>query len=350
MKIAFIIPRLVKKGPVIVVQDLIKNLSDEVEMIHVYHFGEENEIEFYCPTFKINLFSKIDFNMYDIVHSHMLKPDLYIYLHRKNVHNKTKFISTLHQNILDNLTSDYNLFLAYFIEKIWLHILTKLDVVVTLTNAMKLHYLKFNNKLNLTTIYNGRDINVNAIDSSLSEFDYLKSLKKNHKIIGVHCLLTKRKGINQIIKALVCLENYILIVIGNGQELENLKSLSVRLNVNDRCFFLGFKSNVLSYLSLVDIYIMASYSEGFPLALLEAGNLGKPIICSDIEIFRELFSEQDVCFFKLNDVNSLINAVITIENNIDYFSNNVKQLILKKYSCNNMAMNYRDLYLNLLHK
>lgn len=349
MKIAYIIPRLVKKGPIIVVKDLIKNIKNNGDVIHVYHFGNENDILFDCPTYRINLFTKIDFNYYDLVHSHMLKPDLFIYLHRDRLSIKPKYITTLHQNIFDNLSSDYNPIFAFFIEKIWIKILSKQDVIVTLTDVMKKYYTNKNRNLDFFTIYNGRDIDINSIDTSSNEFDLLLTLKLKYKLIGVHCLLTKRKGINQIIQALVNLKEYVLIIIGNGKELENLKSLATDLNVIDRCYFLGFKTNAISYLSQVDIYIMSSYSEGFPLALLEAGNLGKPIVCSDIEIFRELFSDNEVCFFELDNINSLVCAILEIENNSKKYSFNIKEKITNNYTNTQMAKNYRNLYENLLN-
>jgi glycosyltransferase involved in cell wall biosynthesis len=94
---------------------------------------------------------------------------------------------------------------------------------------------------------------------------------------------------------------------------------------------------------------MSSHSEGFPLALLEAGNLGKPIICSDIEIFRELFSDDEVCFFKLNDIKSLVNSVLQIENNLEFYSKNINSVITNKYSSINMANNYMNLYSSVLN-
>ena len=54
---------------------------------------------------------------------------------------------------------------------------------------------------------------------------------------------------------------------------------------------------------------MPSRSEGFPLALLEAMMFYKPIVCSDISIFREIFTQGEAALFKLEDINSLISAI-----------------------------------------
>ena len=103
MKIAYILPKLANQGPIIVAKDIIDNIKDRIELIDVYYFDDVVEIDFECNIYKISFFDKIDFEKYDIVHSHMLRPDLYVWYHRKKSHIKTLFVSTLHQNIYENL-------------------------------------------------------------------------------------------------------------------------------------------------------------------------------------------------------------------------------------------------------
>jgi glycosyltransferase involved in cell wall biosynthesis len=269
MKIAFILPSLSNKGPIIVAKDIIDNISKEHE-IDVYYFDDINEISLDCNLFRISIFDKIDFDKYDVVHTHMLRPDFYVWFHKKK-HKNTLFISTLHQNIYDNLKGNYNFFIAFIFEKIWLYFLTKQDIVVTLTNVMKNFYLKKSN-LNMKTIYNGRNINFSLTNQNLqSDNVFFEQIKKNYKIIGTHCLLTKRKGVHQIIKSLKDLEDFALVIIGDGKEMIELKKLTEDLKIADRCFFLGYRYDAISLIKLFDVYVMSSYSEGFPLGLLEAG-------------------------------------------------------------------------------
>lgn len=344
MRIAVILPKLANQGPVIVAKDIIENIKDKIELIDVYYFDDVCEIDFDCNVYRINFFDKIDFDKYDVVHSHMLRPDFYVWFHRKKHHVKTFFVSTLHQNIYDNLKGNYNSIVAFVFEKIWLWILRKQDVVVMLTEVMKSFYIQRTN-LNLKTIYNGRNYfeSPNSIKNE-EDIDVINRIKSKHKIIGSHCLLTKRKGLHQIINSLVFLEDYAFIVIGNGQELENLKKLAQDMGVTERCFFLGYKSDAVAYLKYFDVYVMASYSEGFPLGLLEAGLNKLPVVCSDIPIFRELFTEDDVCFFELDNVGSLAKAIELCYENKETLSSSIHQLIEQKYSVNRMALNYIKLY------
>ena len=91
MKIAFILPSLKNQGPIIVAKDIIEGLINIVEQIDVYYFdkGEgEAEVNFSCDTHLISFYEKIDFNKYDVIHTHMLRPDMYVWFHRKKYHQE----------------------------------------------------------------------------------------------------------------------------------------------------------------------------------------------------------------------------------------------------------------------
>ncbi|MDO9580630.1 MAG: glycosyl transferase, partial [Bacteroidales bacterium] len=84
--------------------------------------------------------------------------------------------------------------------------------------------------------------------------------------------------------------------------------------------------------------------EGFGLALVEAVQQRVPVICSDIEVFKELFDEEEVTFFRLNDTISLIQAL-----NKSQKTGNVKAELAYKRYLNNytdklMAKRYYELY------
>ena len=49
-------------------------------MVEVFHFKDIVELSFNCRTNKIGLLEKFDFENYDVIHSHMIKPDFYIWL------------------------------------------------------------------------------------------------------------------------------------------------------------------------------------------------------------------------------------------------------------------------------
>ena len=68
--------------------------------------------------------------------------------------------------------------------------------------------------------------------------------------------------------------------MGDGPEKQRLINLVTKLKLNNQVFFLGHKSNVTSYIKNSQLYINSSYFEGFPNSVVEAVNLGIPVISS----------------------------------------------------------------------
>ena len=343
MKIAFIIPSLINEGPVIVTKDIIEGLIDKVNLIDVYYFDKENiELLFPCNTYRISFFQKIDFNKYDVVHTHMLRPDLYIWYHRKKT-DKCQFVSTLHQFIYQNLKNTYNRFIALIFEKVWINALKKQDEIVYLTHIMEYTY---KNRIKKTSkvIYNGRSFSEEIINAPVEEHSKLLAIKKQFKIIGIHCIVTKIKGVHQTILALKHLPDYFFIIVGDGIELENLKSLAKRENVYDRCWFLGYKKNAISYLKYFDVYAATSYSEGFSLSLIEAGQCKLPTVCSNIAIFKEQYNQEEVVFYELDNIASLSEAITKAFNNKQQYAENIYKRAINDYSIENMSNQYLKLY------
>jgi hypothetical protein len=216
MRVAILLPKLVNQGPVIVARDLIDVLVQKEIYVEVFYFDNYTELDFNCKTTRISWRKKISFNSFDVIHSHMLRPDFYIWLHRNKKDNPL-FVSTLHQNIYDNLKASYNSFIALLFSKIWLIFLNKQDVVVTLTKAMLANYAR-SIKSELVTIYNGRKLIYSGDDFLPDDYLKIKDLKTKYNIIGTHCLLTNRKGVHQIIAALSLLPDFACVIVGVADE------------------------------------------------------------------------------------------------------------------------------------
>lgn len=349
MKIAVILPSLANRGPILVAKDIIDNIFDKVELIHIYYFDEIVELSFPCKCFKISFWGSIHFDKYDIIHTHMLRPDIFVWKNKSKIKN-AKCITTLHQDIRQNLNYNYNVVISYLFEKIWLITLTDHDIVVTLSETMKKQYSQNIKNKNIHRIYNGRNIEY-TLGADINENDeqQILNLKNKYKIIGSSALLTKRKGLHQVIQALPNLKSFALIIIGDGKEKKKLIKLSKKYGVSEKCLFLGYRNDASQYLKYFDIYSAPSISEGFHLGLLEAGLNRLPVVCSDIDIFKELYSKEEVSFFKLGDINSLINAFNYAYDNRTQLSNNIFNTINEKYSVKIMANNYLKLYSECIH-
>ena len=98
--------------------------------------------------------------------------------------------------------------------------------------------------------------------------------------------LSEQKGFDVLIKAhAVALEQgapaHHLLIAGEGPELGKLTALAAELGVSGSVTFLGFLQNPHAVMSRVELFVLPSRWEGFPLALCEAVLLEVPAIASD---------------------------------------------------------------------
>jgi glycosyltransferase involved in cell wall biosynthesis len=212
---------------------------------------------------------------------------------------------------------------------------------VVLSNDAKHYYQKWFPNKPIEVVYNTRDIEPDYTTTVAFQNDIVE-LKNQFSIIGANGELTKRKGIELLIDALPHLPNHALVIVGNGKERKNLEQQAFKNGVANRCMFLGYQKNAHRYLRYYDIYAMASRAEGFPLALLEAARYKKNTICSNIPLFQELFTPDEVTFFELENTPSLVDAVISASR-----ADKGQQLhdtCSDKYSIINFVESYQNVY------
>ena len=269
MKIAYIVPSLQPTGPIIIVQSLSKYLRECGCDIDIYYFDvNAKQLEFKCNTYQIAFSHPIDFDSYDIVHSHCFRADLYVNKHKKLIRN-AKTLSTLHQDTYMSFTYDYCKPLAYLLTAYWLHIQSKNDRVVAISNQLKdLYNARLKGKV--VTLHNGVDIlDADNLDELyLNKIDSLK--QKGYRLLGTCTRVVKGKGLSQMLLALKELPNYAFVVIGDGFEKDVLMQQAIQFGVDDRVLFLSHIATPYNYLGNIDIYMMTSYSEGCGLAMVEA--------------------------------------------------------------------------------
>jgi L-malate glycosyltransferase len=304
LKIAYIVSALVNKGVIFYVRDLVDELIKKGHSCEVFYFDREVEVIFVCKTERISLLRSIDFNSFDVIHSHGLRPNYYVFLHRKR-NDRTKFITTIHSYIKPDLAYTYNKLISFVFSRIWIFLLIRQDVVVCLTEDAQGYYRKILLNKRITFVHTGRNLSnnydkIDAVDETL-----ITSLKQNYTIIGTNALLTHIKGLEQILDFLSLNKKYGFVVVGEGKDRKWLELYAKQLGINDRCLFLGYRANAVSYLRYYDIYVLPSRTEGFPLALLEAVSNKIPVITSDLKVFDEIFADNEITRFKLDNIPSL---------------------------------------------
>ena len=96
--------------------------------------------------------------------------------------------------------------------------------------------------------------------------------------------LILRKNYATAIKAIAECKNQNLkyFICGKGPQKENLEALIKELNVENKVFLLGFRSDVKEIMAASDIFLFTTLQEGMPRSMMEAMTLSLPCVASKI--------------------------------------------------------------------
>lgn len=89
-------------------------------------------------------------------------------------------------------------------------------------------------------------------------------------------------------------KDFILLIIGDGPERENIQLQITNYQLHDKVRFLGWVPNyqLPNYYSIADVFIMPSEEEGFPHVILEAMAFGVPFVASDVGGVKNIVPEE----------------------------------------------------------
>ena len=206
----------------------------------------------------------------------------------------------------------------------------------------------------IKVIYRGRD---------LSEFKEIEggktsALKKvfgleNKKVlINVSRLITLKAQID-IIKALPAVlekvPNTMLLLVGDGECRNYLDEQVKRLNLSNHVLLVGRRRDIPELLSIADVFVYPSYSEGLPGALIEAMMAEKIIVASNIEENLECVNERSAIIFKKGDTTDLANKIIYAlqTSNLDIGAQ-ARMQAAEKFEINTIAKKYEQVYKRLI--
>ncbi len=112
-------------------------------------------------------------------------------------------------------------------------------------------------------------------------------IKNNDFVIGYSGRLVRDKGIEELITAFDLLEkseNCKLLLVGMFEERDPLSNeIKERIKCDPQIIYTGLiNSGMENYYSLMDVYVLPSYREGFPTGVLEAQSMGLPVITTRV--------------------------------------------------------------------
>lgn len=152
----------------------------------------------------------------------------------------------------------------------------------------------------------------------------------NKNIILTMAELIPRKNVEGAINAFAACENddAILLICGKGKEQRKLKDLVKELELKDKVYFAGYRTDILEICRMSDIFLFTSRQEGLPVAIMQAMAAGLPVIASDIRGNRDLLAP---------DKDSKSKDYLVAVDDTEEFTNKLNYLLKKERECEKLG-------------
>lgn len=182
--------------------------------------------------------------------------------------------------------------------------LKNLDNYVVLTDFDKLKIKEYFN------------FNAIKISNSLSFECSMNINESRKKIILAVGRYNKVKGYDMLIRAFEIFsktnQNYILRIVGDGPERNNLQELATKLNLQEKIQLSGMSNNVIDEYMKADFFALSSLVEGFPMVLLEAMECGLPIVTFDLPCVHEILNDQCGYIVEYMNIEALADTMLKL--------------------------------------
>lgn len=181
---------------------------------------------------------------------------------------------------------------------------------------------------NVETVYIGVDekefdknkIKIEDNEDLKQKLDYIKG----KKVILFLCRISEEKRPIFIIKVLKKLiekdSNIILLVVGDGPELKEMKETAKKDGVLENIIFFGMQSNVKPFYKIADVSVICSLVEGLTITTYESLAMETPVVTADVGGQKELVD--DTC-------GRVVKNIQTAENG--YFNRDYEEEEIKRY-------------------
>ena len=217
------------------------------------------------------------------------------------------------------------------------------------------------------TIYIGVD--ETKFDPKKYNKDKLKekyNVPKDKKIIGYICRITEQKRpflLLEIIKKLYN-ENYLFIISGDGNLLNEMKRKAESMKISDKMVFLGNINETQEIYSMCDVTINCSIKEGISLSSYESLSMDVPVISSDVGGQKELINkevgimvpclqdEKDISNYnyKEEEIENYVLAIKKITSNLTRYKGRCRNRILNNFLLDIMIKNITSIFDEVVEK
>jgi len=259
---------------------------------------------------------------------------------------RKKTIIHIHATYFETFYNNSNLIIKALIRKI----LSMTDRLIVLSPNTQIFFEKISPSSKISVISNTSEIPARLNE----EMDIRKNDSTTVKVLFVGSEEAKRKGFYDVIKAIPivaakCGSN-ILFIFAGIYDLEKQTIIKEANNLYHCVNYFGFleKDEMLKTRLKSDIYILPSYAEGLPVAMLEAMAAGLPVVSTRVGSIPEVI-EEDVNGFLIEpgDYETLAEKIVELAGDQELRQTMGKrnvEKIRKSYSSESAMQHLSEIY------
>lgn len=182
-------------------------------------------------------------------------------------------------------------------------------------------------------------------------------LSQNDYIIGIVARLEPVKDhltlLNAFAEVIKAVPNCKLLIIGDGSQRQNIEEQIQMLKLSEKVLLLGERKDIPGLLSIMDVFVLSSLSEGTSITLLEAMASGKPVVATNVGGNGKVVINNETGFLVPPGESSImaekIIKLLSNKNLINEMGLKGRNRILERFGLDRMVKEYERLYLNSLN-
>ena len=225
------------------------------------------------------------------------------------------------------------------------------------------------NEKEVETVYIGVD--EKKFDPSKYDRDKLKekyNLPKDKYIMSFICRISEQKRpmlLLEVIKKLKeTRDDFVVLIIGDGNLLNKMKSTAKKYNLLNNMIFMGRTNKTDEIYDVSDLTINCSIKEGLALTAYESLAMGVPVVSSDVGGQKELIDEntgvivpcmqeeEDIFDFNYSEeeVQNYVDAINKILANLKKYKQNCRKKILNGFTIDQMVIRMSNILKNIANE
>lgn len=180
----------------------------------------------------------------------------------------------------------------------------RVEYWIAISEAVKAKMMTYNEmprKANIQVVHYGYGAQFTKLALDVVDRLRLKyALNSDCFVIGCVARLVWQKNHETLLQAFALFQKSYpdakLLLVGDGPRRTHLENLANSLSIEQSVIFAGKVNSVKEHLSLMDVFVLSSTTEGFGLVLLEAMEAGIPLISSDASALAEVIGKAGLLF------------------------------------------------------